>query len=426
MKETNIGSDLNATVRIPGSKSITHRAVIAASLADGRSVLKDFLKCEDTLYTINALRDIGVQITIKGNNLVVEGRGGKFGPEWINQEFYLGNSGTSFRLFLSVAAHCRGELLITGTERMQARPVGPLIAALNQLGVDASCVEKDGCPPVLIRANGMRGGKILMEGNQSSQFVSSLLLSGPDADADIEIEVRGKQVSKPYVDMTINVMKEFGIRVTRNHYDRFKVPSGQRYRASEFSVQGDASSASYFWAAAAVTGGTMTTMNIHPDTTRQGDIRFLNILERMGCHVEKGPDRVTVHGGGLSGIEVDMSDLPDMVPTLAAVALFAEGKTIIRNVAHLRHKESDRLKALALEWDRIRGRVEELPDGLVIYGGAPLSGTIVYPHNDHRLAMSLAVVELRVPHIKIMDPDCVKKSFPTFWNVWNCLRRNQG
>ena len=422
MKEISRLSKLCAIVRIPGSKSITHRAIIAASLADGRSVLRDFLECEDTLYTINALREIGTRITIEGNDLKVEGRGGKFGTGLIRKEIYLGNSGTSLRLFLSVAALGKGEFFITGTNRMQARPVGPLVIALNQLGVDASCIGKDGFPPVLIRTNGIRGGKVLMDGDQSSQYLSSLLLSGPYVDTDIEIKVRGKLVSKPYVDITINVMKQFGIRVERDHYDSFKVSSGQKYRAGEFTIQGDASSASYFWAAAAVTGGKITTENIYPHATRQGDIRFLEVLGEMGCSIEKGSDRVAVHGRNLSGIEVDMGDLPDMVPTLAAVALFARGKTIIRNVPHLRHKESDRLQALALEWSRIGGRIEELPDGLIIHGDAPLSGTVVYPHDDHRLVMSLAVVGLRVPDLEVRDLHCVNKSFPSFWVLWNSMR----
>ena len=422
MKEISRLSKLCAIVRIPGSKSITHRAIIAASLADGRSVLRDFLECEDTLYTINALREIGVEITIKGNDLEVEGRGGEFPHGSTGKEIYLGNSGTSFRLFLSVAALCKGELLITGTKRMQARPVGPLVIALNRLGVDASCIEQDGFPPVLIRAKGIKGGKVSIRGNQSSQFLSSLLLSGPYADTDIGIEVRGKLISRPYVDITINVMKGFGIRVERDHYDSFKISSGQKYRAGEFAIQGDASSASYFWAAAAVTGGQITTENIYPHATRQGDIGFLEILEKMGCSIEKGSDRVAVHGRNLSGIEIDMGDLPDMVPTLAAVALFARGKTIIRNVPHLRHKESDRLQALATEWSRIGGRIEELPDGLIIHGGAPLSGTVVYPHDDHRLAMSLAVVGLRVPDLEVRDQHCVNKSFPAFWALWNSIR----
>lgn len=418
--DTDFPSRLDAIVRIPGSKSITHRAIIAASLATGTSVLNDFLECEDTLYTMEALRQLGVPMHRDGNRLRVEGQGRSIGAGPLKGEIDLGNSGTSFRLLMSVAALCRGEFLLTGTERMQQRPIGPLVTALNQLGVEASCLRLNGCPPVRIRASGIRGGKVSIPGDQSSQFLSSILLSGPYADDDVEVEVTGKLVSSPYVDMTTHVMEEFGIRVHRDPYrGGFRIPSGQDYNAREFSVQGDASSASYFWAAAAVIGGTMVTLNIHPFETRQGDIQFLDLLERMGCTLHKSTDRVTVHGGDLSGIEVDMSDLPDMVPTLAAVALFARGPTVIQNVGHLRHKESDRLHALALEWDRIGARVQEMPDGLIIEGSAPLSPAVVNPHNDHRLAMSLAVAGLKVPGLHIMDKDCVNKSFPTFWSLWD-------
>jgi len=426
MKENKLISDLNAIVRIPGSKSITHRAIIAASLAQGRSVLTDFLECEDTRHTIHALRQIGVPIAIDGTSLLIQGRGGKFDLDPAGIKIHVGNSGTSLRLLLSVVSLLRGQFLITGTKRMRERPVGPLVEALNDLGADASCVQQDGCPPVDIRANGLRGGRVSINGSQSSQFLSSLLLAGPYADTDIDIDVTENLISKPYVDMTVHVMKHFGVFVDRDRYRRFKIPSGQKYQARWFGVQGDASSASYFWAAAAVTGGTVATCNIDPHTTWQGDIGFLEILERMGCIIEKGSDRVIVHGRPLSGIEVDMGDLPDMAPTLAAVALFAKGRTVIHNVAHLRHKESDRLHDLAVEWGRIGAQVKELPDGLVIHGGEPLSPAIVNPHDDHRLAMSLAVIGLRVPRLRIRDQDCVKKSFPSFWRLWNGLQGDKG
>jgi len=355
MKRISPRSKLHGTVRIPSSKSITHRAIIAASLADGKSVLRDFLECEDTRHTINAMREIGVKISVEGNNLRIQGTGGELDTGSTKKELYLGNSGTSLRLLLSVVALCRGKFFITGIERMLSRPVGPLVSALNQLGVDASCVEGNGCPPVLIKAKGIPGGRIFVEGGQSSQFVSSLLLSGPYADTDMEIGITGELVSKPYVDITCDVMEQFGVHVEQDNYSSFKVFSGKRYRAKDFTIQGDASSASYFWAAAAVTGGTITTGNIHPYATRQGDIKFLEILERTGCLIERKSDRVVVHGRALSGIEVNMSAMPDLAPTLAAIALFAKGKTIIRNVPHLRHKESDRLHAVALEWNRLGG-----------------------------------------------------------------------
>jgi 3-phosphoshikimate 1-carboxyvinyltransferase len=333
----------------------------------------------------------------------------------------MGNSGTSYRLLLTTAALAQGEILLSGSPRMQERPIGSLVKALNQLGVDASCIEQKDLPPVLIRAKGISGGRVEIEGTQSSQYVSSLLLSAPYADKDVEIRVTGNLVSKPYVDITLDVMKTFGISVVRDGYVYFKVPSGQRYQACRFQTDGDVSSASYFWAAAAVTGGTMITKNIHPHTTRQGDLGLLDILERMGCYVERRHDSVLVQGGVLSGIDVDMGAMPDMVPTLAAIAPFANGKTGIRNIAHLRHKESDRLHAIASEWNKLGSRIEEMDDGIIIPGGERLSGTTVDPHNDHRLAMSLAVIGLRVQGISVKNETCVTKSFPQFWDLWGKL-----
>jgi 3-phosphoshikimate 1-carboxyvinyltransferase len=288
--------------------------------------------------------------------------------------------------------------------------------------VEASCIEKGGFPPVSVKAKGIRGGKVEIAGDKSSQYVSSLLLAGPYAERDVEIEVTGGLVSQPYVDVTLDVMETFGIPVDRDGYRYFKVTSGQRYGPRKFKIDGDISTASYFWAAAAVTGGTLRTENIHPQTTKQGDIALLDIMEEMGCRVEKRAESVVVRGGALSGIEVDMGDMPDMVPTLAAIALFAKGSTTIRNISHLRLKESDRLRAIATEWRRLGGQIEELPDGLIVHGGGPLSGTVVDSHDDHRIAMSLAVVGLRIPEISIRGEGCVNKSFPGFWELWYGLQ----
>ncbi len=226
-------------------------------------------------------------------------------------------------------------------------------------------------------------------------------------------------VSKPYVDLTLDVMEQFGVRVAREGYTYFRVKSGERYQSRRFTIEGDVSSASYFWAAAAVTGGTVTTENIRPFATRQGDVGFLRILEKMGCKVEKDTDRVVIHGGSLTGIDIDMGSMPDMVPTLAAIALFANGRTTIGNVSHLRYKESDRLASVALELGKLGGRIEELPDGLIIHGGSPLLGAVVDPNDDHRIAMSLAVVGAKVPGVKIRNEACVNKSFPQFWEMWD-------
>jgi len=314
-----------------------------------------------------------------------------------------------------------GEYIFTGSSRMHSRPVLDLVRALKALGVEAVCTEREGYPPVSIKADGIRGGRVKIPGNVSSQYISSLLLAGPYATKDVEIEVTGKIVSKPYLDLTIDVMSSFGIEVERDNHQYFRISAGKMYQPRKFSIDGDVSSASYFWGAAAVTGGTVITENIHPHDTRQGDIALLDILEEMGCHVQREPDRVIVQGVTLQGVDVDMGAMPDMVPTLAAIALFAAGNTTIRNVPHLRHKESDRIGDMALELRKVGGNIEELEDGIIIHGGEKLLGAEIDPHNDHRLAMSLAITGLRIPGIRIKDEDCVNKSFPTFWEIWETL-----
>jgi len=419
MKEIKVVPKLKAAISIPGSKSITHRALITAALAEGESILKNYLRCEDTLYTMNALEKLGVAMFPVGKGaLKIWGTGGKFKGQDNRKEIYVGNSGTTLRFMVSFAALTNCECMIDGSSRMRQRPIGNLTAALRQMGAETVCIG-DGSLPVLVRGGGIKGGKVKIHGNKSSQFISSLLLCAPYASRDVEIEIHGKTVSAPYIDLTTEVMEQFGATVERNDYAWYRVKSGKHYSAREFTVEGDVSSASYFWAAAAVTGGEVTTENIHPFTTGQGDIRFLDLLEQMGCRVKRESDRVTVYGNGLSGIDVDMSQMPDMVPTLAAVALFAKGETIIRNVGHLRYKESDRLNAIASEWKRLGAHVEELPDGLLTFGGNPLHAAVVDAHNDHRIAMSLAVAGLKVPGVEIRGETSVKKSYPGFWGIWD-------
>jgi len=425
MTHSSLRSPIKAIVGIPGSKSITHRALIVAALAKGESILKKALICDDTLFTIAALKQLGASISISDVRVGVTGTGGVFGRIPDRKEIYLGDSGTSYRLLLSTAALAKGEFCLKGSSRMDKRPIAGLVEALKHLGVNAAYSKRNGFPPVCVKADGMAGGRVSMAGDISSQYISSILLASPYAQKDVEISVGGKLASKPYVDLTLEVMERFGVKIIRDGYRHFKTPCGQRYQSRQFVVEGDLSSASYFWAAAAVTGGTVTTHNIRPIATRQGDIGLLEILQKMGCHIEKENDRVTVHGKELSGIEVDMSAMPDMVPTLAAVALFAKGRTVIRNVAHLVYKESNRLKAVATEWRRLGGQVEERQDGLVILGQRPLHGLTVKAHNDHRIAMSLAVIGLNVPDIKVAGEECVNKSFPGFWEKWDALKDNK-
>jgi len=420
MKTVKTKPSVNGTIHIPGSKSLSHRALIASALARGKSRLEGFLSCEDTLFTANALRLLGTDLTLEGSRVTVEGNAGHFAAPRCLREIYLGNSGTSFRLILSIAALSSGSSVLTGTPRMHERPIGDLVDALKVLGARISYHDCQGYPPLLTHGGGLHGGKVVIPGDKSSQYLSSLLLAGPYAREEVVIEVTGTLVSKPYVDITLGVMDAFGIPVAREGYRWFKIPSGINYQARSYGIEGDVSTASYFWAAAAVTGGSMTTENIRPGTV-QGDMGLLNILEKMGCQVKRFDDRVSVMGGHLTGIEVDMGAMPDMVPTLAAIALFADGETAIRNVAHLRIKESDRLHAIAQEWQKIGAAIEELEDGLVIQGGRPLAGTSVHSHNDHRIAMSLAVIGLKIKGIEIVEEGCVNKSFPAFWSFWDAL-----
>ncbi|MBN2062460.1 MAG: 3-phosphoshikimate 1-carboxyvinyltransferase [Deltaproteobacteria bacterium] len=421
MKEIKTRRDIEATVKINGSKSLTHRALIASSLAQGESRLGSFLSCEDTFYTVGALREMGSVISIEDDIVTVKGTGGSLSPVAGMKPINLGDSGTSFRLLLSVAALGKGSYLFDGSSRMRSRPIGDLVKALNMLGVEVCSVDRGGFPPVLIKADGIPGGRVKIPGNISSQYISSLLLVGPYTREGLEIDIAGALVSRPYVDLTIDVMKTFGVDVENKDYKSFRIPEGGHYKPCRFEIEGDVSAASYFWGAAAITGGKITTKNICPYSTRQGDINLLHIMEKMGCIVERKSDSVTIRGENLEGVDVDMSSMPDMVPTLAAVALFARGKTFIRNVSHLRHKESDRLGDTVCEWSKLGANIEELDDGLVIQGGVELHGADIDPHNDHRLAMSLAMVGLRVQGIRIINENCVGKSFPMFWEMWNFI-----
>ncbi len=412
---------MRASVRIPGSKSVSHRAMIAAAMAEGESLLKGVLFCEDTDYTGKALQTLGADMIRRGDDLLVRGNGGRLTTNASGNTLFVGNAGTSMRLLLSVVSLGHGEFVLDGSPRMRQRPVGTLVNALHDLGARLSFLAKEGYPPVLVKARGLRGGSVEISNEESSQYLSSLLLAAPYTERDTEIRVKASLLSRPYVDVTIKVMETFGARVLRRGYEYFRVESGTHYRPRTFVVEADVTAAGYFWAAAAVTGGSVTTTNVDPFSTSQGDTGFLEILEKMGCRVMREQGTVTVQGGALQGLTVDMGTMPDVVPTLAAVALFAQGKTTIRNVAHLRLKESDRLRAVAAEWKRLGAQVEELSDGLIIEGGRPLKGAALDPHNDHRIAMSLAVVGLKVSGLVITDKTCVNKSFPTFWDLWKSL-----
>ncbi|MGD9973940.1 MAG: 3-phosphoshikimate 1-carboxyvinyltransferase [Desulfatirhabdiaceae bacterium] len=406
------------TVRVPGSKSYTHRALIASALSTGPCRITNALDSDDTRLTRKALRQLGIQLDIQQTHWTITGASGKFRP--CKAPIHLGNSGTSMRLLTALCALGQGTYCLTGSPRMQERPIGELLDGLDQLGVPARSVAGNGCPPVEVDGGAVSGGRVLLDCSISSQFLSALLLIAPCTTNGIEIVVTRGPVSKPYIDMTVDVMTGFGIQVSRKKYDRFNVSGGQTYRRRDFGIEPDASQAGYFWAAAALTGAAIKVAGITKDST-QGDVRFVSVLERMGCRIDAADDGITVTGGNLSGIDVDMGHMPDLVPTLAVVAAFAAGTTRIHHVAHLRAKESDRLAATAAELTKMGVSVTCLDDGLEIIGGSP-HGAVIDTHDDHRMAMSFAVAGLVIPGIRILNETCVEKSFPDFWKVLKAVQ----
>lgn len=411
--------NIKASIAVPGSKSLTQRALVASALADGESIIRRALISEDTNLLMEALNHLGAGIMLEAEDVVVEGTGGLIKTP--KKPLYMGNNGTGIRFLTAVSALGRGRVVLTGSRRMEQRPIQDLLDALKSLGAEAISTKGTGCPPVKVSSPSgvLRGGQITMSGSISSQFVSAILLVAPYAQKKVILEIEGGLVSTPYVRMTLGVMSDFGISVTGKDYRIFDIPQG-RYIPRTYTIEGDASNASYFWAAAAVTGGEVCVSNIFSNSV-QGDIAFLNILEKMGCRVEKGDWGITIFGPErLKGVVVDMNKWPDIVPTLAVVAAQAEGQTVIKNVAHLRVKETDRLQAVAAELKKIGAKVDELPDGLVIRRSEPQGG-VIETYNDHRMAMSFAVAGLVVPGISIGGEECVAKSFPDFWEIFDQL-----
>jgi len=405
-------------VSVPGSKSYTHRMLIAAALASGVSTLKNALVSEDTQFTMDALRQMGIQIEVDSAGLCVDGKGGRLEP--CGSPIYLGNSGTSMRLLTGVAALGKGTYTLTGNARMQMRPIKDLLDALQQMGIKARSVKDNGCPPVEVAGTAIKAEQVDINCQDSSQYLSALLLMAPCTSQGLEIRVvGGPPVSRPYVDLTVALMESFGIRLDRRGYQKFKVPGRQIYRAGEYAVEADCSQAAYFWGAAAIGGADIKVLGVKADSA-QGDIRFVDLLRSMGCRVSKTSDGIAVAGGSLSAIEADLADMPDQVPTLAVVAAFATGTTVIKNVAHLKSKESDRLSATVTELKKMGIDAACTANALVVRGGKP-KGAIIDTYNDHRIAMSFAIAGLNVPGVWIRNEGCVEKSFPAFWQVFEGL-----
>jgi len=404
---------LAASVRPPGSKSITNRALLCAALSDGRCVLNGVLDSDDTQAMILGLSSLGICIDHDSAACVavVHGDPERFAVE--DSDVFCGNSGTTIRFLCAAATLGRARVRLDGNNRMRTRPIGDLLTALTEMGGELESENGNDCPPVIVRGGGLSGGHVVINGAKSSQFISAALMAAPAAAGPVVIDVE-ELVSQPYVEMTLAVMKSFGVEVKRTQPSRFEVEPAS-YRASDYSIEPDASAASYFWAAAAVTAGTVRVEGLTKQAL-QGDVGFCKCLAEMGCTVEDDSSGITVHGTSeLTGINVNMKHISDTAQTLAVVALFADGPTTITGVEHIRRKETDRIADLARELRKCGARVDEFEDGLRIHPAAPMRPATIETYDDHRMAMSFAVAGLRQPGMVIDDPLCVAKTYPAFF-----------
>ncbi|MCL4272051.1 MAG: 3-phosphoshikimate 1-carboxyvinyltransferase [Anaerolineales bacterium] len=417
---TPIHHPLDATVRVPGSKSLTNRALLISALANGKTRLTNALFSDDSRYFAKALQTLGfdVQLDEANYSMSVTGLGGKIPAK--KAELFIGNAGTAARFLSAFLTLGNGEYILDGEPRMRERPIGDLIEALNQLGVEMEA--KNNCPPVEIFAKGLPGGKTRIAGDISSQFLSALLMTAPYAQSSIKVELTTDLNSKPYVDMTISIMKDFGIEIERDQYSHFTIHPSAYLPITNYSIESDASAASYFFAAPAICGGMVRVENISRKSV-QGDIGFLDVLTKMGCVVKEFDNSITVHRPlSIVGIDIDMRDIPDTAQTLAAIAPFADSPTRIRGIASARVKETDRVHATCVELDRLGVRVEEHEDGMTIHPVETMRSASIQTYNDHRMAMAFSLIGLRFDGVTIENPSCVSKTFPNFFEVLEMLQ----
>ncbi|HEY9044175.1 MAG TPA: 3-phosphoshikimate 1-carboxyvinyltransferase [Rheinheimera sp.] len=415
---------VSGEVHLPGSKSISNRVLLLAALAEGTTQITNLLDSDDVRHMLNALTALGVNYTLSPcrTECELQGLGGLFNhPHAITM--FLGNAGTAMRPLTAALAASNVDVTLTGEPRMYERPIGHLVDALRQWHADIDYLEQDGYPPLRVKGKSLSGGTMKIDGSISSQFLTAALMVAPLLDGDSEIEIVGELVSKPYIDITLALMQRFGVNVINHGYQRFSVSGAQQYRSpGKWLVEGDASSASYFLAAAAIKGGSIKVTGIGKHAV-QGDIHFADALAAMGADVEWADDYIKVTRNKLNGIDRDYNAIPDAAMTIATTALFAQGETIIRNVYNWRVKETDRLAAMATELRKVGADVEEGHDYLKIVPPAQLKHASIATYNDHRMAMCFSLVALSDTAVTIEDPDCTAKTFPDYFNVFRQLAR---
>ena len=417
-------SYINGDVTLPGSKSLSNRILLLAALADGETRITNLLDSDDVRYMLQALRALGVSYDLSADKTrcVVKGNNGPFTHEGV-LTLFLGNAGTAMRPLTAALAAGRGEFELTGEPRMSERPIADLVDALTACGAHIDYTGPKGFPPLRIHAAGLAGGCVSIRGNISSQFLTAMLMAAPLCQSDLEITVEGELVSKPYIHITLDVMKRFGVTVQNDRYQRFIIPGGQRYIApGDIMVEGDASSASYFLAAAAIAGGTV---RVHGTGTAsvQGDAKFADVLELMGARVNRGDTWIEVSKGQLHGVDVDLNHIPDAAMTIATTALFASGPTVIRNIYNWRVKETDRLSAMATELRKVGATVEEGEDYIVIHPPTEILPATIDTYNDHRMAMCFSLAAFGHSPVVINDPGCTAKTFPGYFEQFCNMTR---
>ncbi len=413
---------VSGEINVPGSKSLSNRALLLAALAEGETELTNLLDSEDIEHMLNALTKLGINYRLSEDKTqcVVQGNGGAFNVAE-PLELFLGNAGTAMRPLCAALAASNVDTVLTGEPRMEERPIGDLVDALREADAEVTYLKNEGYPPLQIKGKTLNGGEMSVDGSVSSQFLTALLMAAPLFSGDVTIRIKGELVSKPYIDITLDTMAKFGVTVKNDNYQTFTISGDAKYIApGKFMVEGDASSASYFLAAGAIKGGTVRVTGIGQNSI-QGDIRFADVLEAMGATVVWNDEYVEITGAPLKGVNMDMNHIPDAAMTIATTALFAEGPTTMTNIYNWRVKETDRLAAMATELQKLGAKVEEGHDYIKVWPTDSLKHAEIDTYNDHRIAMCFSLVALSDTPVTINDPGCTRKTFPDYFTRFKTL-----